>query len=899
VETSLELSAAGVTSREAEVLEALGARLTNAEISERLFISVRTVESHVSSLLRKLAEPDRRALAVRSRELFRTAGVPFPTTLAPTEAPFVGRQELLERLDELASAVESGVRRAALIIGEAGIGKTRLVAEHAARRHGAGAVVLHGRCEADALIPYQALVEAVRVLAPGVEDVLMRPAAGLPGDRYRAFEEFDHVLGSCRAPVTLVIDDVQWMDPSGVRLLAHVLHRSDRSPLLALLTARPEATEPRHPITQAMGRAMPTVERIALGGISLSDAEQLASSLAAVPDPSRLRTAWERTSGNPFLLAELLRHGATHGDIPPSARDAIVRRVAGLGPSVYETMNAAAVMGDAFRPETVVAAIGRDNAATVTALERAFAAGIVVEDAGRTGHYRFAHALVREALLDEISPDQRSRLHLKVAEALGSRGAGVTAEVAQHLHAALPAGDPDRARRAALAAFDQAMDDRAYEVAAMFAGRALDAIAAGGGDDADRADTILRRGTALVKSGNLAQGSSDCRLALEEANRRDLPRLRAAAALGWADAAPAWGRQPQLRAAIQHALAAGVDDLEVRAQLKARLAQQLYYEDAESERFELSREAVTDARASGRPDTLASVLATTHMALWEPAHLDERTDVARQIVAAAQAAGQPELEAQGLGRLAVDLLETGDLRGADRALAEHALLAQRLHQRLPLRDVELWAAMRSAMAGDLTDAADRAERARDLGEAARDPGTDTVYWVQRYWIALESGHAEEMDAVVEPCQRITTENTDVPAWRAALAMLHARRGDHDQARRHYEPLAVNHFEAIPRDVVWLNAMTYLAEVCAVLGDTEHATTLLDALAPYASRVALIDRGMACKGSVQRFLGLLAVTAGDPDRARRHLTAALEWHETAAAKLLATRTRSDLAALGER
>jgi Response regulator containing a CheY-like receiver domain and an HTH DNA-binding domain len=208
---------AGVTAREAEVLEALGTRLTNAEIAERLYISVRTVESHVSALLRKLAEPDRLALARRAREALSAgaARVPLPGGLADAVAvgPFVGRDDPLGRLQQLAEVSRTrGVRRLALITGEAGIGKTRLAAETAVRLHNNGAAVCHGRCHDEALIPFQAFSEAVVPLLEGTEDPFARPAevGSDPGiTRHRLFEEFDRLLASRPTPVVFVLDDVQ------------------------------------------------------------------------------------------------------------------------------------------------------------------------------------------------------------------------------------------------------------------------------------------------------------------------------------------------------------------------------------------------------------------------------------------------------------------------------------------------------------------------------------------------------------------------------------------------------------------------------------------------------------------------------------------------------------------
>jgi Calx-beta domain len=159
----------------------------------------------------------------------------------------------------------------------------------------------------------------------------------------------------------------------------------------------------------------------------------------------------------------------------------------------------------------------------------------------------------------------------------------------------------------------------------------------GGVTESDRADAILRRGRARIKAGDLERGVADCQLVLELANRCDLTGLRADAVLGWAEGSAVRGREPELRVALEHVLADDVEDLAVRAHLKARLAQVLYYEDAHDRWLQLSRGAVDDAQHRGRPHILASVLATTHAALWEPADLEQRTRVAQQIVTVAAA----------------------------------------------------------------------------------------------------------------------------------------------------------------------------------------------------------------------------------------------------------------------
>lgn len=169
VELRLRLRQAEVTLREAEVLEALASRLTNAEIAERLFISVRTVESHVSALLRKLGAPNRRSLSDLAREVFadRTAAIRLPGVLADAcdLGTFVGRDAELRQLCGLFEQVRArGRRRLSLVAGEAGIGKTRLAAEVSARCQQRGGGVICGRCDEEVLVPFQAFVDAVRPL---------------------------------------------------------------------------------------------------------------------------------------------------------------------------------------------------------------------------------------------------------------------------------------------------------------------------------------------------------------------------------------------------------------------------------------------------------------------------------------------------------------------------------------------------------------------------------------------------------------------------------------------------------------------------------------------------------------------------------------------------------------
>jgi len=138
----------------------------------------------------------------------------------------------------------------------------------------------------------------------------------------------------------------------------------------------------------------------------------------------------------------------------------------------------------------------------------------------------------------------------------------------------------------------------------------------------------------------------------------------------------------------------------------------------------------------------------------------------------------------------------------------------------------------------------------------------------------------------------------VPAWRAALAMLHTRRGALGEAEQELQRLADDRFGAIPRDVVWVNAMTYLAEVCAAVDAPQTASVAYELLAPRAGRIAVIDRGFVCKGAADMQLGLLASVIGRHDLALRHLDAARERREKMGARPLLMRAALARAAVLE-
>ena len=286
-------------------------------------------------------------------------------------------------------------------------------------------MALYGRAEQDGLVPYGPVADCLR----GHADLaaLARADASVTGAdtaaaRARLFEEVGAALDAAAGgrSLALLLDDLHWADSATARLVAHVASRPEGAPALLVLAYRATELDDRHPIAATLAQ-LPrdvAVQDVALAGL---DRDGVAAMVAARPpgghDPETLH---ERTGGNPFFVEELLRAGA---DATVSDRlvDAVARRVRALGANAHAVLVAAAVAGPEFDAALVGEVVGLEPAATLDVLDGAVRAALLVEPAGDPGRFAFAHALVREALLDPLTAARRARLHELIAEALEAR----------------------------------------------------------------------------------------------------------------------------------------------------------------------------------------------------------------------------------------------------------------------------------------------------------------------------------------------------------------------------------------------------------------------------------------------------------------------------------------------
>jgi DNA-binding SARP family transcriptional activator len=438
----------------------------------------------------------------------------------------VGRDDQLAALDAILAGARGGRGRMTLVAGEPGIGKTRLAEEAARRAAAAGMQVAWGRCHegdgAPAFWPWAQVVRQLATgLAPGQLAAMLGPSAALLGQLMpeltepapsarplpiadlgaARFQLNQAVAGLLRRlaearPLLVVVDDLHWADVPSLSLLAFLAAELKDSRLVVVGTYRDVDVMAGRPLAETLGALArePVVERIALGGLDRADVTRLIGrTIGARPTEPLVAAIADRCDGNPFFITELLRllqserqlaapdaTAAARGGIPVGVRDVLRARLARLPAQTSTFLMVAAVAGRGFDLDLIEAVTGLDDEPALDAAEAAVLAGLVIEDDRAAGRYRFAHALVRETIYEDISRARRARLHARVVDALvATRGPepGPAAEMAYHCWQAAPVIGAVRALPYLLRAGEQAVAQLAYEAADEQFERALELAA--------------------------------------------------------------------------------------------------------------------------------------------------------------------------------------------------------------------------------------------------------------------------------------------------------------------------------------------------------------------------------------------------------------------------------------
>jgi ATP/maltotriose-dependent transcriptional regulator MalT len=482
---------------------------------------------------------------------------------------FVGRAAELAVLDQALVGVEDGTSRGIELIGAAGIGKTRLLAELMAKAEARGHLVLTGAgAELEQDLPFwifvDALDEYVEALDPrrlerldpsvradlgqvlpalaGAPDA---PSAGLH-ERYRVHRAMRELLEQLAAtkPLILVLDDFHWSDPASVDLLVALLHRPPAAGVLFTIAARPSQLPPR--LAAALDRAHRdgTLERVELFPLSREEATELVGAGAG--------SLYEESGGNPFFLEQLARAprqiaSSGGGDavalagvqVPPLVATALSEELMLLSSEARRALDGASVAGDPFEVDLAAIAAALPEPEFLSALD-----DLVRADFVRTTElprrFRFRHPIVRRAVYEAAPGGWRLGAHERLATVLAERRASATTR-AHHVERSARHGDPD-----AIATLEQAGLETASRAPAT-AARWFDAALRLLPEDAaatQRVGLLLARARTLVATGDFL-GSYEALLQSVDLVPADAARLRTEVAATCARVEHLLGRHEQ------------------------------------------------------------------------------------------------------------------------------------------------------------------------------------------------------------------------------------------------------------------------------------------------------------------------------------------------------------------
>lgn len=464
--------------------------------------------------------------------------------------PFVGRTEEMARLARAWKEARAGHGGLVMLVGEPGIGKTRMAEEFAGSVQREGATVLRGRSyEGEWAPPYGPFAEAIEAyalaaepkelredlasgagvvarLAPAIRlklpDILDPPALNPDEEQFRLLDAVSQFFGaSCeRAPLLLVLDDLHWADKGTLSLFRHVARYASQRRFLLVGAYRDVELDHQHPLADALValRRESNSERVLIKGLDDHELVQLLASVGEKDIPNDLVAAISaETNGNPFFVREVLLHLLEMGaldckggrwttdrarvqeaGIPEGVRHAVGQRLSRLADNTNRLLSAASTFSGEFHLGVAGRVAGLEEPSALDAIDEALDAQ-VIQPGARADTFEFKHALVRQTLYDELSPPRQVRLHRQVAEAMeatfGDDIGDQVAELAFQYHRSSPMPGAERGVQYALAAADRAEAAYAVSEVAAFLRMAMELMPE---DDERRPRLLGRLGLALA-----------------------------------------------------------------------------------------------------------------------------------------------------------------------------------------------------------------------------------------------------------------------------------------------------------------------------------------------------------------------------------------------------------------
>ncbi len=746
------------------------------------------------------------------------------------EQSLVGREPELTALAGMIGDARAGRGRVAVMLGEAGIGKTRLAeaAETMARQSGFD--VAWGRCSSADMPSYWPWRQVLNNLL-GETALLDQGRFASQPELFAAIAESIEARTHAHA-VLVIFEDAHWADPDSLALLEFLAGVVSGQRLMLLITARDEAVSP------SAG-----VRRLPLAGLNAHATAALVEHIVGVEaSQDYIAEVHRRTGGNPFFASEVARlqvsRGTPTGAIPPAVRQVLEHRLARLRQESFELLQVASVVGS---PHIGILAgiTGRREPDVAALLIEPTDAGVIVAGA-------FAHDLMREALYLGMSPAQRATLHRQVAEHLQAAG---PAELARHW--SLASGEDARIHAAELAivAGDMAVAGLAHEQAIGHYRMALE-LGTGG------LDVRRRMGEAQVQAGHISAGRDTLRRVAREAREAEAAEVLARAVLAMGGGVG--GFEVDIFDLEQERLLKDAlrllphQDSALRAAVLARLSVAGAAIASPDERASLADQAVHMARRIGDIEAEMAALAAFCDARSGPAHVRHRIEAAGRILSLAHHHALLELLGRRLRLRA--RLEVGDLTGVDADIAAYARIADPLRSPTYSWLVPLWRGMRAVLDGDLDAGSRYSDEVATLAGKAQSANAVMMAWSLRWTIARLS---QDTRAMRELARQMAEWAENYPAWDCTFALLFAESGEPERGRRHLRRVMDAGLDSLPVDSEWVELLWLLGEAAMLLDERDAARAVHDTLEPYAELWAVDGYGGACFGQVSELLARLA------------------------------------------
>jgi tetratricopeptide (TPR) repeat protein len=814
----------------------------------------------------------------------------LPPARETREPRFVGRARELAEIELALSGVEGGRGRLLLLAGEPGIGKTSLADAATKLAEMRGLTVHWGRCwesgGAPAYWPWLGVLSAMAqvlddealatalgdgapVLAeilPELRQRLPRVAAGAaPPPEEARFRVFRAVVAlaqeaSHREPrgLAVVLDDLHAADRSSLLLLHFLARELRRLKLLVIGTYRDVEARMEAETSELISRIVREGTSLSVPRLAAEDATHLVNAHAGALAERTSARIVERAQGNPLFLEEMLRlldeQGAESidaGVVPHGVRDVIGQRLARVSAETRALIELAAVAGDEIEPALLAHSSAQDASTVAGALGEAMRAGVLTQRGERR---RFGHALFREVLYRELSPERRRELHGRVAQALVQAGFGDAPPHAKLAHHALE-GPPELHASGvehAILAAQRAGELLAYDDAVETLERARVALSLGSASPLLQARLLVALAEASIRRGDGAAGKAHCREAVALARGAGNAELAARAALTYGRVFAFGSVDPVLVGMLESSLEAlPPGDSALRAQLLGRLAAALQPSTQIEEPVRLARAAIATARRLGDERTLLDVLHDSISALMDCAAPAEVRSLNLEAEALARELGDRECLLRTQGRLFFSHLAYGEFDLADARIDAYEALARELAAPWIGYRSLCFRALRATIHGRFAEAERLLGEALKQGEAAGDPLASSLH-VR----GLEALHraSERHDALLGPdslARRERTEYRFASLWQSFHAGLaHARREEPERAVFNYQLLP----SAFPAN---LFSYFFMLEIVAIGGKKEQAEDLLQRVSACPDEyLALGWTYVSWEGPRSRFLALL-------------------------------------------